>query len=62
MLAENLDIMQLFFILLYIVLEVLVKGYFIKLYLKIILKIMKNSVMEVDLNSDYLIPFPYSFL
>ena len=46
MLAENLDIMQLFFILLYIVLEILVKGYFIKLllYLKIILKIMKNSV------------------
>ena len=38
-LAENLDIMQLFFILLYIVLEILVK-----LYLKIILKIMKNSV------------------
>ena len=31
MLAENLDIMQLFFILLYIVLEILVKGYFIKL-------------------------------
>ena len=45
MLAENLDIMQLFFILLYIVLEILVKGYFVKLpYLKIILKIMKNSV------------------
>ena len=44
MLAENLDIMQLFFIFLYIVLEILVKGYFIKLYLKIILKIMKNSV------------------
>ena len=44
MLAENLDIMQLFFILLYIVLEILVKGYFIKLCLKIILKIMKNSV------------------
>ena len=64
MLAENLDIKQLlFFILLYVALEIFVKGYFIKSYLKIILKIVKNSVLEVDfLNSDYLILFPYSFL